>query len=171
MKKYLTFILIVFSLNLCGQAIHKNNFEGFWIQEKNELQERDRIPAEIIYKYYTRELVTWIWFYEKTSNIESYKINIGFYDNCELPSLDSLKQSGAYYFEVDSSDFADDATTKVNMQNNCAQMNIFTQGKDTLMNIYYSSRQQYATDRTVDALPTNIHEYLQTKGIKLDKNR
>ena len=82
MKKYLTFILIVFSLNLCGQAIHKNNFEGFWIQEKNELQERDRIPAEIIYKYYTRELVTWIWFYEKTSNIESYKINICFYNNC-----------------------------------------------------------------------------------------
>jgi hypothetical protein len=94
----------------------------------------------------------------------------GFYDSCELPSIDSLKQSGAYYFEVDSSDFADEATTKVNMQNNCAQMNIFIQGKDTLMNIYYSSRQQYATYRKVDALPKNIQEYLQKKGIKLDKN-
>ena len=39
MKKYLTFILIVFPFILCGQVIHKNNIEGFWIQEKNELQE------------------------------------------------------------------------------------------------------------------------------------
>jgi len=171
MKKYLTLILIVFPLILCGQVIHKNNIEGFWIQEKNELQESHDSTSEeeTIYKYYTDELVIWIWFYEKTSQIESYKTNFGFYNTCELPSLVSLKQSGTYYFEVVSSDFADEETTKVNMQNSCAQLNIFTEGKDTLMNIYYSSRQQYVTYKKIQTLPKNIQEYLEKIGIKLGK--
>jgi hypothetical protein len=171
MKKHLTIILIIFPLNLYGQAIHKNNIEGFWIQEKNELQESHDSTSEeeTIYKYYTGELVIWIWSYEKTSQIESYKTNFGFYNDCELPSLDSLKREGTYYFEVDSADFADEETTKVNMQNSCGQMNIFTDGKDIMMNIYYSSRQQYVTYKKIDALPANVQEYLQKKGIKRGK--
>ena len=124
---------------------------------------------ETIYKYYIGELVIWIWVYEKASQIESYETNFGFYDSCDLPSLDSLKSSGAHYFEVDSSDFADEETTKVNMRNSCGQLNIFTEGGDTLMNVYYSNRQQYVTYKKINALPKNVREYLLKKGITLDK--
>jgi hypothetical protein len=126
-----------------------------------------------IYSVYYQDKIYEITDYTKSSYPEGgIAITIrtyGFYNTCELPSLDSLKKSGTYYFEVDSSDFADEETTKLNMQNSCAQLNIFTEGKDTMMNIYYSSRQQYATYKKVYTLPKNVQEYLQRKGIKLGK--
>lgn len=126
-----------------------------------------------IYTVYHQDKIYEITDYSKSSYPEggiTVAIKVyGFYDTCELPSLVSLKKSGTYYFEVDSSDFADEETTKVNMQNSCGQLNIFTEGKDTMMNIYYSSRQQYATYKKVDTLPKNVQEYLRKKGIELGK--
>jgi hypothetical protein len=126
-----------------------------------------------IYSAYLQDKIYEITDYSKSSypegGITLSIIFYGFYDNCELPSLDSLKPSGTYYFEVDSIDFADEETTNINMQNSCADLNIFTVGKDTMMNIYYSSRQQYATYKKIEALPKEVQEYLDKKGIKLSK--
>ena len=106
-------------------------------------------------------------FPENLGGISFSQSYFGFYDSCELPSLDSLKQDGTYYFEVDSSNFADEETTKVNLYNICGQLNIFTESKDTFMNINYSSRQQYATYKKINTLPQDVQEYLEKKGIKL----
>lgn len=126
-----------------------------------------------IYSVYYQDKIYEITDYTKTSYPEggiTVTIKIyGFYDNCDLPNLDSLKQEGSYYFEVDSIDFADEATMKVNMQSSCGQLNIFTEGKDMIMNIYYSSRQQYATYKKVNALPENVRDYLKRKEINFTK--
>ncbi len=92
----------------------------------------------------------------------------GFYDSCELPSLDSLKQSGTYYFQVDSSDFANEEKD-VNIHNACGELSFYVEGKDTLMNIHYGSRQQYVTYRKVNTLPNNVRAFLRKKKIKLHK--
>jgi hypothetical protein len=83
--------------------------------------------------------------------------------------LEDLEQNGTYYFEVDSNDFADEETANINIHNSCGEMNIFTDGKDTHINVFYNSRQQYATYKKIDALPKNIRAYLERNGIKPPK--
>ncbi|MEJ5265506.1 MAG: hypothetical protein WHT29_09340 [Bacteroidales bacterium] len=170
MRIYLTFILIVFPFILWGQVIH-NNIEGFWMQEKNELQESHDSTSgeETIYKYYTGELVIWIWFYERTSQIEIYKTIFGFYNDCDLPRLDSLKREGTYYFELDYTDFDNEKTIKTITHQECAELNIYTHERDTLMTIYYSIRQQFVTYKKINALPEMVMKYLKEKGIEIKK--
>jgi len=123
-----------------------------------------------IYKYYTSQFLVTFWVYKEdlTKVVDIDTVYYGFYDSCELPSLDSLKQSGTYYFEVDSSDFVDEETTKANIHNSCGELSTSSEGKDIFMNIYYSSRQQYATYRRVQTLPPNVLTYLKKKGIKIN---
>jgi hypothetical protein len=93
----------------------------------------------------------------------------GFYNSCELPSLDSLKQSGTYYFEVDTSNFVDRETENININNACGELSYSVEDEDTLMTVCYNSRQQYATYRKINTLPKNVWAYLEKKGIKLRK--
>lgn len=93
----------------------------------------------------------------------------GFYNSCELSSLDSLKRTGIYYFEVDTSDFTDKETVDINIHNACGELSYSIEDEDTLMTIYYNSRQQYATYRKVNTLPKNVRAFLKKKGIKLRK--
>ena len=124
-----------------------------------------------IYKYYDEKFVYIFWIYKEDINkrVDVDTLSYGFYNSCELPSLENMKQSGIYYFEVDSSDFVDAETANTAVHNACGELNIFNNGKDTLMNIYYNSRQQYATYRKVNALPKNVRAFLKKKGIELRK--
>jgi hypothetical protein len=89
----------------------------------------------------------------------------GFYNDCDLSSIDSLKRNGDYYFEVTPMEFEFEEKRKVYVANACGQVSFFTEKQDTFMNIYYSSRQQYVTYKKLDALPQNIRNYLLKKGV------
>ena len=158
MKRTLIIVIYTFLFsNVFAQhpALNKELFQG--IQEPS------------IYKYYSGRFLVMFWVYQdiQTKGVDIDTSYFGFYESCDLPSLDSLKQGGAYYFEVDSSDFADEEARKINGTQNCAQLSVFTEGKDTLMNIYYSRRQQYATYKKVNRLPKNVEDYLKKKGVVL----
>jgi hypothetical protein len=89
----------------------------------------------------------------------------GFYNDCDLPSIDSLKRNGDYYFDVIPFYFKYEEKRKVYVENACGEVSIFTEKQDTFMNIYYSSRQQYVTYKKLDTLPQNVQKYLIGKGI------
>jgi hypothetical protein len=89
----------------------------------------------------------------------------GFYNDCDLPSIDSLKRSGDYYFEVTPLEFEDENKRKIYVENACGQVSFFTEKQDTFMNIYYSSRQQYVTYKKLDSLPQNVQKHLAENGI------
>lgn len=163
MKNYLTVLMALFCFNLVGQCIVKNRLEGFWVQLRTDSVNTD----EVIYKHYSAKISTMLWTYQNTQQVEYYSSNFGFYHDCDLPSIKSLKQNGTYYFEVDSTDFVDEKARMAAVENGCAQMNIQIQGKDTLMSIYYSSRQQFVKYKKIQALPPNVQEYLKNKGIDL----
>jgi hypothetical protein len=91
----------------------------------------------------------------------------GFFDSCELPSLESLKQNGAYYFELDSSDFADETFESVNIQNACGEVSFVHTGERNLMTIYFNSRQQFVAYAQVYTLPRNIRKILRKTRIKM----
>lgn len=127
------------------------------------------IQESSIFKYYSGKILVTLWVYK---DIQAKGIDIdtsyyGFYDSCDLPNLNSLKDSGINYFEVNSIDFIDETSRKANLNNICGQLNIYTEDKDTMISVYYSSRQQYVTYEKVDALPKNVQEHLEKKGIKL----
>ncbi|MEO6903283.1 MAG: hypothetical protein ABI315_09025 [Bacteroidia bacterium] len=162
--RYLLLICCILKVILVSaQATGKSLINTVW----------ENASENYIYSVYYQDNIYEITDYTKTNFPEggiTITIKIyGFYDNCDLPNLDSLKQEGTYYFEVDSIDFADEATTKVNMQNICGQLNVFREGTDTVMNIYYSSNQQYVTKKKVNALPENVRNYLKRKEIKFTK--
>jgi hypothetical protein len=90
---------------------------------------------------------------------ESY---YGFDDDCSILGIDNLKDSGNYYFELGLS-FQKNGEEYTD----CAELNIFTEGKDTFMNLYYSSRQQYVTYKKIDSLPKQVQQYLQKQGIRI----
>jgi hypothetical protein len=122
-----------------------------------------------IYLYYSQKRL-----YETTDYTDSkypeFGIEVsnyfyGFYHDCDLPSIDSLKRSGEYYFEVTPLEFEDEDKRKVYVENDCGQVSIFTEKQDTLMNIYYSSRQQYVTYKKLDSLPPNVQKHLEENGI------
>jgi hypothetical protein len=91
----------------------------------------------------------------------------GFYDDCDLPSIDSLRRNGDYYFEVTPMEFEVEDRRKVYVENACGQVSFFTEKQDTFMNIYYSSRQQYVTYKKLNRLPQNVQKYLIEKGIHI----
>ncbi|MEM4326153.1 MAG: hypothetical protein QXU40_02535 [Candidatus Pacearchaeota archaeon] len=135
-----------------------------------------------IWEHTTEKYIYLRYTYNKIFEIDNYlesmypegKIAIiekkyGFYDSCNLPSLDSLKDSGKYYFELDSTDFKDEEVRKMNTDDNCAELNIYTYEGDTLMTIYYSSRQQFVTYKKIDSLPEIVTKYLKEKGIEVKK--
>ncbi|MHC1702735.1 MAG: hypothetical protein AB9846_02395 [Tenuifilaceae bacterium] len=158
MRRFINIIICTFLFNsVFAQNIALNKELFQCIQESS------------IYKYYSEKELVVFWIYRdfQTKGVDIDTSYFGFYNSCELPNLDSLKQSGANYFEVDSRDFTDEATTLANMYNNCSQLSFLIEGKDTLMNIYYSSRQQYVTYRKVHALPRNVQDYLEKKGIRI----
>jgi hypothetical protein len=151
--------------NSFGQSNSKESLEGYWIQQPNDQNIRKNTD-ETIYMYYSKVFAIIIWAYKTPSKIDNYTMYYGFYDDCDLPHIDSLKQSGIYYFAVDKSDFENEQKRAVSMRNACEELNIFTVGNDTLMNIYRSSNQQYITYKKLDSLPQNVHDYLRKKGIR-----
>jgi hypothetical protein len=128
-----------------------------------------------IFSFYVKNDFFTITDYTKSAypegGITFYLSNFGFFNSCDLPHIDSLKESGTYYFEVDSLDFASDDEEMIKKQMNqiCSELNFSVEGKDTLMTIYRSSQQQYATFKKIDSLPKNIQDYMKEKGIVLSK--
>jgi hypothetical protein len=124
------------------------------------------------YKCYTEKFLLILWVYkdDKAKVVDIDTMQYGFYNSCELPSLDSLRKSGVCYFELDSSDFVDKESTNINIHNACSELNFIVEGKETRMNVYYSSRQQYATYKEVKTLPHKIRRNLKKRKIKLNFN-
>ena len=133
------------------------------------------VEENYIYIVYKQNKIYEITDYTKSSYPEgditmTMKI-YGFYDSCDLSSLDSLKQSGRYYFELDSTDFENEEFRKIGTYQNCAELTIFPHETDTLMTIYYSSRQQYVTYKRINSLPENVVKYLKEKGIEINNSK
>jgi hypothetical protein len=165
MKEKLIIILllnILCSLIVLGQVSPQKEIEGFWIQHPGNSAKTN--TDETIYMYYSKQFATMVWFYQD-AEIDHYTRNYGFYDDCDLPAMDSLKRNGNYYFEVTPFDFEREDKRKVYVESACGQVSFFTEKQDTFMNIYYSSRQQYVTYKKLDALPQNIQNYLLKKGV------
>ena len=124
---------------------------------------------EYIYLYYSQKtlykITEYTWPTDPESGVKVSTRFYGFYDDCDLPSVDSLKPNGVYYFDVIPLYFEVEDDRKVYVENACGELSIFTEKQDTLMNIYYSSRQQYVTYKKLDTLPQNIQKYLQEQGI------
>ena len=130
------------------------------------------IDEPTIYILYTEKKLLTFWVYKDTS--KSVKITTsfyGFYGSCDVPSLDSLKESGRYYFELDSTDFENEELRKIRTYQNCAELTIFSHETDTLMTIYYSSSQQYVTYKRINSLPENVVKYLKEKGIEINNSK
>ena len=123
--KALVIILISLSLDVTAQ---NNILNGKTFQSVDE-------PS--IYKYYSEKFVFTFWIYKENVNeiVDIDTLLYGFYNSCDLPSIEELKPGGVYYFEIDSSDFADEETANMNIHNTCGELNLFTDGGDTLMNI------------------------------------
>ena len=122
-----------------------------------------------IYKCYDEKSVFTFWTSKagkKQVIVDVDTLYFGFYDSCVLPNLDNLKSSGSYYFEVNAGNFLEEVR-EVDIHNACAEFDLFIEGKDTLMNLFYNSRQQYVTYRKIDKFPANIQKYLKKRGIKL----
>lgn len=123
-----------------------------------------------IYIFYAEKKLLTYWVYKDTSKGATITTSFyGFYDSCDLPSLDSLKENGRYYFELDSTDFENEELRKIRTYQNCAELTIFSYGNDTLMTIYYSSSQQYVTYKMIHSLPENVTRYLKEKGIEINR--
>jgi hypothetical protein len=138
-----------------------------YLHLQNTLWQND--TEQYIYLYYSQkksyEITDYIRSKHPQYGIEVSNYFYGFYDDCDLPNIDSLKHSGDYYFEVVPFYFKYEEKRKVYVENACAQISIFTEKQDTFMNIYYDSRQQYATYKKLDTLPQDIQKYLVEKGI------
>jgi hypothetical protein len=91
----------------------------------------------------------------------------GFYGDCDLPSIDSLKDNGLYYFDVIPLYFEVEDDRKVYVESACREISFFTEKQDTFMNLYSSSRQQYVTYKKLDSLPPKLQRYLMSKGYYL----
>lgn len=128
----------------------------FWTDDEN------------FFRIYMNNQIIEILIYDN-NKISDFIQRYGFYESCNLPSLDSLKDRGKYYFELDSSDFEDEETRKVRIYLRCAELNIYTYEGDTLMTIFYSSRQHFFTYKKIDSLPEIVTKYLKEKGIEVKK--
>jgi hypothetical protein len=157
MKNFLFILCIFLITNVLAQSINLNNKLFQNIQEPS------------IFTYYSGKFIHTLWIYKdiQTKGIGITASYYGFYNSCDLPSLDSLKQSGTYYFEVNSTDFDKEKTKLKIPYNSCGELHIFTVGKDTMMNIYYSNSQQYVTYKKIKTLPEKVTIYLKSKGIQI----
>jgi hypothetical protein len=163
MKKCM--LLFIFLFAIVGYSkCQQNKLQGsFWIYDNDRNDQKAPM-----YFFYSNIHVYKIVIYPQSIGGETlYVQRYGFYNSCNLPSLDSLKQQGNYYFEVDSLDFADEKYKETMVHNSCGELHIFTVGKDTMMNIYYSSSQQYVTYKKIKALPEKVTKYLKNKEIKI----
>lgn len=143
-------VLIIILINLPFKLIAQNaSLPGNMFQSVDE-------PS--IYKYYSEESLFVFWIYKEDVKkvVDIDTLQYGFYDSCGLPSSESLKDSGKYYFELDSSTFADETGSKIDINNACSELNIYMEDKEIRMTIYYSSRQQYTTYKKVNTLPKNV---------------
>ena len=140
------------------------------LAQKSELNQSiyQNVAEPSIYKYYSESSLIDLWVYKNPSKkvAEIDTLSYGFFESCDLPHIDSLKHKGTYYFEIDKGDFsaADEESRKLIAYQNCGQLNLQKSATDTLMIIFYSSRQQYVTYRKIKSLPPRIAEYLRTKG-------
>jgi len=163
LKKYIgfVFLFIVMTTTPIWSLAQRSKLAGKIFQSLQE-------PS--IYKCYSKQFVFTLWIYKerKKQMVDIDTLNFGFYDSCALTNFDNLKDSGIYYFEVDTSDFLDNDTKRINISNGCAQFDLFTENKETMINLLYNSRQQYVTYRRINALPSAVQKYLRMKGIKLD---
>ena len=126
---------------------------------------------EYIFLYYSQKTLYKIADYTRSTHpefgIEVSDSFYGFYDDCDLPSIDSLKPNGIYYFDVIPLYFEDEDDRQVHVENACREISIFTEKQDTFMNLYSSKRQQYVTYKKLDSLPKNVQKYLQEQGIQV----
>ncbi|QKG81017.1 hypothetical protein [Tenuifilum thalassicum] len=110
------------------------------------------------FKIYQKKKVIDVNIYDDA--IHHYILYYGFYDSCEITSLNDLKRKGKYYFEVFTSE-------EITGQD-CAELFINKYETDTLMTIYYSSSQKYFTYKKINSLPENVIKYLEEKGIEIN---
>jgi hypothetical protein len=160
-------IIILFMTGFCSMAVGKNATknnleETFWVSiDNSEVRETYNFYYVYTHKYlYTCQPTR----FDSTS-IRMCRYLYGFYDDCDLPSIDSLNQSGDYYFEVDVSDFEKEQDGSQKYVGNCFGLSIFKDRQDTMMNIYWSSRQEIFTYKKINNLPGKIHDLLQENGI------
>jgi hypothetical protein len=82
----------------------------------------------------------------------------GFYNSCDVPSIDSLQTSGTYYFEIYEDDINEDGSLE---DYECLELSFYEEGGAEFINIYRSSQQQFSTFRKVNKLPKNLEDYLR----------
>ncbi|WP_321321741.1 hypothetical protein [Labilibaculum sp.] len=155
----LKIVLGLMILSLSSNLVSQNaELEGGLFQNIDE-------PS--IYHYYKGKQLLVYWVYENNPNkvVEIDTLNYGFYNVCDIPSIDSLKQSGKYYFEIDAEDFEEGER----FDRDCGEMEIYKEGDKTMMNIYYSSSQQFVTYMKIEVLPEKVQRYLQKKGVSVSK--
>ncbi|RZT96594.1 hypothetical protein EV201_1235 [Ancylomarina subtilis] len=155
--KYLVIIILVFVIcDVYGQADENKLANTIW-QSTSE---------DYIYLVYNDNKVYDVTDYTSAGYPEggiTISANLyGFYSKYDLPSIDSLKQSGKYYFEIDPEDLEEGES----FESECGEVEIYKEGDETMMNIYYSNSQQIAIYLKVDELPIKIQKYLKKKGIE-----
>jgi hypothetical protein len=90
----------------------------------------------------------------------------GFYNSCDVPSIDSLQTSGTYYFEI----YEDDINEDGSLENyDCFELSFSEEYGTEVMNIYRSSQQQFSTYRKVKKLPKNLEEFLRKEHPEIYK--
>ena len=162
MKSPLITIFLFVAFGVCAQGNKKDLWNTFW----------QLTTEDYIYIFYDESNVYELTDYTSAGYPEggiTLSSNIyGFYETCELPGIDSLKQSGNYYFEISPEENIK-GDGFVAYANDCGELKIYLKGSKTMMNIYYSSSQQFVTYMKIDALPTKILRYLKEKGVDVSK--
>ncbi len=165
-RRWIHFHRMMLSINIAF-AVLSRIISAQDILLKNYLFQSVDEPSS--YKYYSNNFVLFLWEYvdnpEKGISIDT--LSYGFYNSCALPSIDSLKRRGIFYFEVEPSDFNDESRKQIAIQN-CNQLNVLISNKDTVMTIFNSSRQQHATYKKIKTLPQNVLDHLRKRGVKLN---
>ena len=164
MKKKLIILLMTgFCSITTGKSTSKNDLEKtFWVSiDNNEV----RKTSNFYYAYTHKYLYTFQPTRFDSTGIRICRYFYGFYDDCDLPSTDSLKQNGDYYFEVDIADFEKDQDGSQRYVGNCFVLSIFKDKQDTMMNVYWSTRQKIFAYKKINNLPDSVYDILQKKGI------
>jgi hypothetical protein len=166
MKKVLIILVAtVFCSIIIGKGASKNDLVGtFWIAIENNNEEGTK-PTDYYYMYTHKYLYTLQPTNFDTMGIRMYRYFYGFYDNDDLPSLDSLKQSGDVYFEVNISDFKKGENGEQIYTGNSLGLSVVNNKQDTIMIIEWSTRQMFFTYKKINKLPDTFQVFLQKKGI------
>ena len=141
-------ISIVLSIDVKSQSkTNLKSLEGFWQNV------REKSIIEVFHKdnYYT--------ILKSKRGFKCYENEekIGFFDSCNLPSIDSLKNKGKYFFIISKEEVQD----KDLMNTFCQELSFYTSNDSTFFSNYSSYNQQYAVFYKLKELSTELKEYLK----------